>query len=271
MNYRHGYHAGNFADVLKHVALVAILAHLKKKDTPFSVVDTHAGRGVYDLSGDQALRTGEAQSGVVRLAGMSGEMPEALSTYLSLVRDTGQNAYPGSPLITAMLLRPQDRLTAIEKHPEEFASLKQALAPFRSAVAENVDGYARALKLLPPPSRRGLVLIDPPFESPDEFSVLARTVRDAMQKFATGIYEIWFPIKSQVEADAFVGEVLAGGIDKALRVDTKVAAPQGKLDRAGLLVINPPYGFEAQMRAAAGLLAPRLAGEIGLTWAAGRE
>jgi 23S rRNA (adenine2030-N6)-methyltransferase len=271
MNYRHGYHAGNFADVLKHVALVAILAHLRKKDAAFSVVDTHAGRGVYDLSGDQALRTGEAQSGIARLTGLAGDMPEALSTYLSLVRENGTASYPGSPLIAAKLLRPQDRLAAVEKHPEEFALLKQALAPFRNAVAENTDGYARVLKLLPPPSRRGLVLIDPPFESPEEFSALARTVREAVGKFATGIYEIWFPVKSQAQADAFVGEVLAGGIDKALCVDIRVAAPEGKLDHAALLVVNPPYGFEAQMRAAAGLLAPRLAGEILLTWVAGGE
>src|SRR4051794_2778165 len=121
MNYRHGYHAGNFADVVKHVALVAILLHLRKKDAAFSVIDSHAGRGEYDLQGDQALRTGEAQNGIARLMDLSCALPEALSTYLSLVRETGSNAYPGSPLIAAKLLRPQDRLTAIEKHPEEFA------------------------------------------------------------------------------------------------------------------------------------------------------
>ena len=269
MNYRHGYHAGNFADVVKHVALVAILLHLRKKDTGFSVVDSHAGRGRYDLAGIEASKTGEAANGIERLADLAGEMPEALSSYLSLTRDGG--AYPGSPLIAAKLLRPQDRLTAIEKHPAEFATLKEVLAPFRNAVAENGDGYARALKLLPPPSRRGLTLIDPPFESPDEFSDLAQTVREAARKFATGIYLIWYPIKSQAEADAFVGEALAGGVAKALTIDTRVTAPEGKLDRAGLLVINPPYGFEAEMRAAAELLAPRLSGAIAVNWVAGSE
>ena len=271
MNNHHGYHAGNFADVVKHVALVAVLLHLRKKDTAFSVIDSHAGRGLYDLVGVQALRTGEAQGGVARLANMAGALPEALSTYLSFVRESGGNAYPGSPLIAAKMLRPQDRLTAIEKHPEEFAVLKEVLAPFRNAVAENADGYARASKLLPPPSRRGLVLMDPPFESPDEFSALAQAARDATRKFATGIALIWYPIKSQAEADAFIGEVLAGGIAKAMGVVTKVTATEGKLDRAGLLVVNPPYGFEAQMRAAAGLVAPRLEGEIGLAWQAGSE
>ena len=271
MNYRHGYHAGNFADVVKHVALVAILAHLKKKETAFSVIDSHAGRGMYDLAGTEASRTGEAQGGIARLLDLTGALPPALSAYLALVRECGANAYPGSPLIVARLLRPQDRLTAIEKHPEEFAALKAALEPFRNAAAENTDGYARSVKLLPPPSRRGLVLIDPPFESPDEFSELARAVREAFRKFATGIYLIWYPIKSQAEADAFIGETLAAGIAKALTVEVKVTAPEGRLAKAGLLVINPPYGFEAEMRAAAGLLAPRLEGDIALTWVAGSE
>jgi len=271
VNYRHGYHAGNFADVVKHVALVAILQHLKKKDTAFSVVDSHAGRGTYDLTGTEALKTGEAANGIERLAGLAGDMPEALATYLSLVRESGSHVYPGSPLIAAKLLRPQDRLTAIEKHPAEFAVLKDVLAPFRNAAAENADGYARALKLLPPPSRRGLTLIDPPFELPQEFSDLAQTVREAHRKFATGIYLLWYPIKSEAEANAFTGEVVAGGIAKVIAINTKVPAPEGKLNRAGLLVINPPYGFWAEMQGAAGLLAPRLDGEITLTWVAGSE
>ena len=177
MNYRHGYHAGNFADVVKHIALVAILLHLRKKDTAFAVIDSHAGRGAYDLAGEQAAKTGEAQAGIARLADLSGEMPEALSTYLSLARESA--AYPGSPLIAAKLLRPQDRLTAIEKHPEEFAVLKKHLAPFRNAQCRTGRRLCAELKLLPPPSRRGLVLIDPPFEAPDEFSLLAQTLREA--------------------------------------------------------------------------------------------
>jgi 23S rRNA (adenine2030-N6)-methyltransferase len=269
MNYRHGYHAGNFADVVKHVALVAVLSHLRKKDTAFSVVDSHGGRGAYDLSGEQSVRTGEAGKGVARLAGLSGEMPEALSTYLSLVENN--NLYPGSPLIAAQLLRPQDRLVAIEKHAEEFAALKDTLAPFSNVTAEQGDGYARILKLLPPPSRRGLVLIDPPFESPDEFSDLARTLRDAARKFATGIYLAWYPIKSQAEARAFAGEVLAGGMAKVLIIEASISAAEGKLNRTGLLVINPPYGFEASMQACATLMAPRLEAAIATRWIVGSE
>ncbi len=279
MNYRHGYHAGNFADVIKHIALVAVLLHLRKKDTAFSVVDSHAGRGAYDLAGTEAGKTGEGAAGIGKLDDLAGEMPEALATYLSLVRESGASAragatnikYPGSPLIAAQLLRPQDRLTAIEKHPEEFAALKEVLAPFRNAGAEQGDGYGRAVKLLPPPSRRGLVLLDPPFESPDEFAQLAQTVREAWRKFTTGIYLVWYPVKSQAGAKAFAGEVLAGGMDKVLEIQIAIDASEGKLARAGLLVINPPYGFEAIMGAAAALIAPRLAARITFRWLAGSE
>lgn len=269
MNYRHGYHAGNFADVVKHIALVAILLHMKKKDTPFSVVDSHGGRGAYDLAGEQSTETGEAEKGVARLMDLAGEMPQSLSTYLALVKNS--TLYPGSPLIAAQLLRPRDRLVAIEKHPEEFAALKEVLAPFPNADAERGDGYARTLKLLPPPSRRALVLIDPPFEAPDEFSGLAAVLRDGYRKFATGIYLAWYPVKSQAERDAFIGEVLAGGIVKAMTVEVAISAPDGKLDRAGLLVINPPFGFEATIKACGAVIAPRLAAKISTQWVAGSE
>jgi len=269
VNYRHGYHAGNFADVVKHIALVAILLHLRKKETAFSVVDTHAGRGGYDLSGEQSRRTGEADKGVARLMDMSGDMPEAVSTYLSLV--TEGELYPGSPLIAARLLRPQDRLTAVEKQPEEFAALKETLSPFRNAIAEQGDGYSRAVKLLPPPSRRGLVLLDPPFEADEEFSELARTLRDGCRKFATGIFLAWYPVKSQAEADAFIGEVAAGGLAKAMIIDASISVPEGKLRRAALLIINPPYGLAAAMRESAALIAPRLEARIGTSWIAGSE
>jgi 23S rRNA (adenine2030-N6)-methyltransferase len=267
MNYRHGYHAGNFADVVKHIALVTVLQHLRKKDTAFSVVDSHGGRGAYDLSGEQSGKTGEARKGVGRLTDLSGDMPDALVTYLSLVKDG--RLYPGSPLIAARLLRPQDRLIAVERHPEEFAQLKEILAPFRNAAAEQGDGYGRAVKLVPPPSRRGLVLIDPPFEAPNEFADLARTLRDAYRKFATGIYLAWYPIKSQAEADGFCGEVLAGGMTKAAVTDIAITAPEGKLSRAGLLAINPPYGYDATMQASAALIAPRLEAVIATRWIAG--
>ena len=266
MNYRHAYHAGNFADVVKHLALVTALLHLRKKETPFFVLDTHAGRGRYDLSSAPAKKTGEAQNGIARLADLNGT--EALEKYLELAGDAKQ--YPGSPLIAAMLLRPQDRLLACEKHPDDSAALKIALALFARARVEAGDGYAALARLLPPPERRGLVLLDPPFEAPDEFEAAARAARDAYRRFATGIYLLWYPVKSQAQARAFCGEVLACGATRALAVEAGITAPEGKLARAGLLVLNPPFGFADQMQQGLDLIGPRLAGfQTSLDWLAG--
>ena len=269
MNYRHAFHAGNFADVAKHVALVRILLHLRKKDTPFAVIDSHAGRGIYDLASDAARRTGEAQYGIERLRGLKG--PEALERYLALVEESGDRLYPGSPLIAAKMLRPQDRLVAIEKHPEEAATLKQVLAPYRKARAEEGDGYARLAALLPPPERRGLVLMDPPFEAPDEFESAAQAVKGAVRRFATGIFLIWYPVKSAAAARAFCGEVLASGIASVLNIEMAVDAAEGKLSRAGLLVLNPPFGFDTVMREILDVIMPRLpGGKAAVNWLEGK-
>jgi 23S rRNA (adenine2030-N6)-methyltransferase len=273
MNYRHAFHAGNFADVVKHIALVAILLHLRKKESPFAVIDSHAGRGLYDLSSDEAQRTGEAENGIQRLRGMaSAETPEAFRHYLALVEEDGQDGasakagatirktYPGSSLLAAKLLRPQDRLVAIEKQPEEANSLKQVLARFRKARAEEGDGYARLAALLPPPERRGLILIDPPFEDAEEFENLGRAVAGAIRRFATGTYLIWYPIKSSAAARAFCGEVLAAGNFKALVIEAGISAAEERLSRAGLLVLNPPYGLDSQMGEIVRLVTARFSG-----------
>ena len=278
MNYRHAFHAGNFADVVKHIALVAILLHLRKKESPFAVIDTHAGRGLYDLSSDEAQRTGESENGIERVRGLKG--PEALERYLALVEESGETHgasaqagatikrfYPGSPLLAARLLRPQDRLVAIEKHPEDAEALRKVLAPFRKARVEEGDGYARLLALLPPPERRGLVLIDPPFEAADEFEQLAAAVSGAVRRFATGITLIWYPIKSAAEARAFAGEVMAAGNAKVLSLEAGVAAEAEKLGKTGLLVLNPPYGFDEQIREIVSLIVPRWrGGNFALNW-----
>jgi 23S rRNA (adenine2030-N6)-methyltransferase len=258
MNYRHSFHAGNFADVVKHLALVCIVLYLRRKETPFAVIDSHAGRGVYDLASPEARRTGEAETGIERLRGLDG--PEALRMYLSLAADP--KAYPGSPLIAAELLRTQDRLVAVEKHPEEAAELKKALASFRKARVEEDDGYHRLASLLPPQERRGLILIDPPFEVQDEFERAAEAVKQGLARFATGIFLIWYPVKSQAAARAFCGEVLASApaFVTALAIDTAIAAAEGKLDRTGLLLLNPPYGFDADMKEVLALVMPRMPG-----------
>jgi len=258
MNYRHAYHAGNFADVMKHTALVAVLLHLRKKQAPFAVIDTHAGRGLYDLSGTEAGKTGEARQGIASL----GDAPagnEVLQTYLDTARSFGYGTYPGSPLIAAHLLRPQDRLVAIEKHPEECEALTTALKPFRKTRAVCADGYERLAALLPPQERRGAILIDPPFEAPDEFAQMADALGNALRRFATGIYLLWFPIKTKSDADALSGEVLARGATKLLRLQLDVgASAEGRLTQTGLLIVNPPYGFDAQMREALSALAAPL-------------
>lgn len=239
---------------------MAILLHLRRKDAPFAVIDTHAGRGRYDLSGTEAARTGEAADGIGRLRGLAAD--GALGEYLRLAADEAN--YPGSPLLAAALLRAQDRLVAIERHPEEFAALRNALGRRRNARAEEGDGYQRLAALLPPPERRGLIVIDPPFESAGEFHDAARALAAALKRFATGIYLLWFPVKSAAEANAFCGEVLAAGATKALRIDLDIGAaapaPDGKerLSGSGLVVVNPPYGFADEMRAALARIAPLL-------------
>ena len=277
MNYRHAYHAGNFADVVKHVALVAILLRLKKKETPFRVIDTHAGRALYDLSGREASRTGEAGEGISRVRNLSGAMPEALRVYLDLVRGIGEEKYPGSPLIAARMLRAGDRLIAIEKHPEEFSELKKALSIFATVRAAEADGYERLKALLPPPERRGLVLIDPPYEVDDEFERAAEALVMAHRKFPTGIYMLWFPVKSAAAANAFAGEIANAGIAKLLRVEIDLGEHHktDRLSMAGLLVANPPYGFADEMREIGAVLGPALGrgrpAAVAVQWLVGGE
>jgi len=266
VNYRHGFHAGNFADVVKHLALVSVLLHLRKKEKPFCVIDTHAGRGLYDLTSREAKRTGEAVAGIGRLSELRNTGVAALDTYFEAVRGAGEGHYPGSSLIAASLLRDKDRLIAIEKHPEEFAALAGTLARFIRAKAVDADGYERLPALLPPAERRGLVLIDPPFEDEKEFEHLARAFAGAYRRFATGIYMLWFPIKSPAAADAFMGEIANAGAAKLLRIDVALNAPRvdGKerLAAAGLLIVNPPFGLAEEMEEAARLVAPALDARI---------
>jgi len=283
MNYRHAFHAGNFADVAKHLALVAIILHLRRKEQAFAVIDTHAGRGLYDLTSEAAQRTGEAEWGIGRLHALrdgDADLPDALRRYLEVVKATGDERYPGSPLIAARLLRPQDRFVGVEKHADEYRVLRAALAPFgdRAVRCECADGYARLGALLPPPERRGLVLIDPPFESDAEFEMAAEALGRALKRFANGIYLLWFPIKSAGEAHAFAGEVLATGAGKVLRLDLDVgtstrAGDKERLTAAGLIVVNPPFGFAGEMRAALAIVAPLLSpkARVDVRWLAGGE
>ena len=283
MNYRHAFHAGNFADVAKHLALVSIILHLRRKEASFAVIDTHAGRGLYDLKSEASRRTGEAERGIGRLLGLlqqRAKLPEPLRRYLEIVMASGDGFYPGSPLIGARLLRAQDRLVGIEKHPDEAAALQAALATSNvgSVRSECSDGYQRLAALLPPPKRRGVVLIDPPFEAPDEFEMAARHLAQALKRFANGIFLVWFPLKSAGDANAFGGEILAAGATKALRLDVDVGSAETsgakeRLNAAGVIVVNPPFGFADEMAAILALVAPLLSSgaRTDIRWLVGGE
>jgi 23S rRNA (adenine2030-N6)-methyltransferase len=265
MNYRHGYHAGNFADVLKHTALCELLRLLTAKDKKLFVLDTHAGAGGYDLSGDQARRTGEADAGIVRLAAASRSgMPASVTRYLAAVAaydrkfgraDGTLRRYPGSPRLVRAALRPGDRFIACELHPEEALLLKREFAGDRAVEVRQADGYKALKALLPPVERRGLVLIDPPFEATDEYERLLRALRQAVRRFATGCYAVWYPIKDDMAA-AFARDLAAfKPLILELRLDG--VAP-GKLAACGLAVINPPWRFEEAMREALPWIAEHL-------------
>ncbi len=259
MNYRHAYHAGNFADVLKHAALTALLLHLRKKDSPFAVIDTHAGRGIYDLASAEATKTREAEEGILKLPEPEA-LPGVLRSYAELV-NAFRPHYPGSPLIAAKLLRSRDRLVAIEKHDEEYAVLKAALKSERGARAILGEGYRELAKLVPPPERRGLILIDPPYEEDDEFAAATDALIAAHRRFATGIFLLWYPVKERRAIEAAIGEVLNAGIRRLLRIEFDIGSgpdEDERLSAAGLLCINPPFGFAAEMETAGAFLAHRL-------------
>jgi 23S rRNA (adenine2030-N6)-methyltransferase len=252
--------------VLKHTALVAVLAHLRRKDTPFAVIDAHAGRGVYDLSSVEAKKTGEADTGIVRVLAEGG-LPDSLQLYGDIVRGFGEGRYPGSPLIAARLLRRQDRLIAIESHPEEFAGLAAALAAAKNARAVHGDYRAEMTKLLPPPERRGVVLIDPPYEADEEFIDAARVIIESWRRFATGIYMLWYPAKHRASVDAAAGELLNAGIAQLLGLELDIGGVReargegrgARMTATGLLVVNAPYGFADQMK----MVLPRLVALLG--------
>src|SRR5438270_3219353 len=207
MNYRHAFHAGGFADVIKHIVLVRILLYLHEKPAAFRVLDTHAGAGRYDLTGEEARRGGEWLTGIARImqARFSEKTLSLLKPYLDVVRafnpQGALTAYPGSPLIARALLRPQDRLTACEVEPKARKRLIDALRRDTQARVVDLDGWMALPAFVPPKERRGLVLIDPPFEAKDEFERLAAGFTQAFAKWPTGSYMLWYPVKSRRTTD----------------------------------------------------------------------
>jgi 23S rRNA (adenine2030-N6)-methyltransferase len=302
MNYRHAFHAGNFADVVKHVVLVRILVHLRAKPAAFRVIDTHAGAGLYDLAGAEASRGGEWREGIARLLGaFSGkslprtrsgvdagfpqkmrptqQMPVGegaralLAPYLDAVAALndagGLTTYPGSPMLVRAFLRAQDRLTACELEPNAAAALARNLHGDRRSKAVAIDGWTALNAYVPPKERRGLVLIDPPFEDAGDFPRLARELEAAHRKWASGSYLLWYPIKEREAPDALVrhllrsGMVKSGGTSGILRAELSVAGPRdaNRLGACGLMVVNPPWTLESELEVLLPELAAAMSGE----------
>ena len=271
MNYSHAFHAGNFADVVKHVVLVRILLHLAKKPTPFRVIDTHAGAGLYDLAGDEASRTGEWREGVGRLGSVdpASEAGALLAPYRALIDvDIAALRYPGSPLLVQRLLRATDRAIFCETQGPVRQRLARVLGRDRRAKVLEIDGWTALGAFVPPPERRGLVLVDPPFEATDEFSRMAGAFANAVRKWRTGIYLLWYPVKSFERRDAFWAALAASDAPDLLRIEFGVAPvdPVGGLMRTGLAVANPPFMLAEEMRISLSGLAQALGRDSAATW-----
>jgi 23S rRNA (adenine2030-N6)-methyltransferase len=257
MNYRHAYHAGNFADVLKHVLLMMLIEHLKKKSAPFFYLDTHAGRGLYDLSEAQAQRSGEYKSGIGRvLDAPAAQLPAEVSAYAQLVRQSAGKghsaitAYPGSPLIVARLRRPHDRLVLMETLPKEAAALKAALGRGRLVSVLESDGYAALKAHLPPRENRGLVLIDPPYESDLEFDRVLAGLELAHERWPTGTYCVWYPLTDRAGPVRFHRGLERSGIRKVLGVQLNVLPTDAQVGMAGagLVIVNPPWMLDERLK-----------------------
>lgn len=278
MNYRHAFHAGNHADVLKHAALCLALARLRAKDKPFAVIDTHAGRGLYDFAGPEAARSPEFETGIARLIA-ANDAPPSLAPYLDVVRAHNPFAppagplrwYPGSPVIAREALRPGDTLKLCERHPAEAAALTAVLRGEGAAADARVkifemDGYEAVRAFLPPPERRGLVLIDPPFEAPGEFDRIARALEDGARRWASGVFMVWHPVKQGGEGADLLARRPAR-FAKFLHAELCVRAPDGRgLAGSGVFVANPPFGMGEALADALPYLVRLLATGPGATW-----
>jgi 23S rRNA (adenine2030-N6)-methyltransferase len=255
MNYRHIYHAGNFADVLKHAVLCLLIRYMQKKDKAFRVLDTHAGTGLYDLSSEEAQKTGEWRDGIGRLlsADLAPEVTQLLAPYLDAVRemnpDGGINLYPGSPKLARLLFRPQDRLAAMELHPDDFGRLWRLFEGDYQVRVTELDGWLSLGAHLPPKEKRGLVLIDPPFEIDGEYERLAKGLATAYRRFPGGTYCLWYPIKKGAPIRQFHEDLQALEIPKMLCAELLVRSDRETtgLSGSGLIVVNPPFTLKADL------------------------
>jgi len=264
VNYRHAFHAGNFADCVKHAVLVWLVRALGRKDAPFFVLDTHAGIGRYDLSASEAQRTGEWRGGIGRL--LEGVAPE-LEDYVGMVRGLG--LYPGSPVLVRGMMREGDRMACCELHPEDFVTLRRVFGRDRQVSVHQRDAWEAVGALLPPREKRGLVLIDPPYEAGDEFQRVAEGLVAAHRRFGAGVLAAWYPVKARGQVRGLWDAVKASGVRDVVAVEVllREALDPGRLNGCGLVVVNPPYRFEEEMPGLLGALVAGLGnGEAGEGW-----
>ncbi len=253
MNYRHSYHAGSFTDVFKHVILTALINALSRKETAFSYIDTHAGTGYYDLFSDSAKKTREYEGGIEKII-QQENVPPLIKRYLDCVHKINNQLsaakfaalryYPGSPMIARYLVRPQDKIIACELQREEYTALRNAFAGDKQVAVHHMDGYLGLKAFLPPQSRRGLILIDPPYENPDEFMHIAHSIHAAIKRFATGVYAIWYPVKNHSEIKRFY-QTLKQQLDLPILSIELTIYPDlpNHLNGSGVAIINPPFEF----------------------------
>ncbi|XID74459.1 23S rRNA (adenine(2030)-N(6))-methyltransferase RlmJ [Alkanindiges sp. WGS2144] len=284
MNYRHHFHAGNFADVMKHVLLIELLSHLNIKDKPYRYIDTHGGEGMYDLSLAPSQKSGEYLEGIHRLVqlnrSITAQAPKSIQTYLKDIEQLrgqqGKGWYPGSPWFSSQHLRQQDTATVFEMQPEVFFQLKHHVRDTRFGVHRR-DAYEGLLAVIPPPEKRGLIMIDPPYETErKDFPQLVELLTTAHKKWPTGVYVLWYPIKDRSMIERFEKKMLKTGIKKQLVCELCVwpdDTPVG-LNGCGMLIINPPWQFADQAEAILQWLFPHLkmsenGGHAAVRWLAG--
>jgi len=263
MNYRHAFHAGNFADCLKHALLVWLLRALARKQTPFRVLDTHAGIGRYDLDSEEPRRTGEWQQGIGRLMDITDG---PLADYVGLVRADG--GYPGSPALAAALLRPGDGLALVELHEQDHATLRALFHRDPRVAVHKRDAFEAVRALTPFPERRGLVLMDSPFEQPGEYERLAAAITEVSRRARGLVQAAWYPIKGRAPVRAFHTALRESGVRDILAAELHLREPTdaARLNGCGLIVVNAPHGFEDAARAMLESLRARLSLEAGAGW-----
>ncbi|MCT4712083.1 23S rRNA (adenine(2030)-N(6))-methyltransferase RlmJ [Enterobacteriaceae bacterium H11S18] len=252
LSYRHSFHAGNHADVLKHTVQSLIIESLKEKEKPFLYLDTHAGAGRYKLSSEHAERTGEYMEGIARIW-QQDSLPEELEAYIGAVKALNHSGnlryYPGSPLIARHLLREQDSLQLTELHPSDFPLLRSEFQKDNRARVERADGYTQLKAKLPPVSRRGLILIDPPYEIKTDYQDVVKGISEGYKRFATGTYALWYPVVLRQQIKRMLRELEETGIRRILQIELAVRpdSDQRGMTASGMIVINPPWKLEQQM------------------------